>query len=71
MITLRNYPKEDILTRMGKIKGIIALYNHLNVLKKAKNVVACSKTICNKIKNDYPEMNIVAIQNVKVNLLIN
>lgn len=63
IITLRNYPKEDILTRMGFVKGRIALYSHLRVLKKAKYIVACSKTIENKMKNDYPKMNIVAIQN--------
>ena len=63
IITLRNYPKEDILTRMNFFKGRIALYNHLKVLKKAKFLVACSKTIEQKMKNDYPKMNIIAIQN--------
>lgn len=63
IITLRNYPKEDILTRMNFFKGIIALHYHLNALLKCKNVVCCSKTICEKMKNDYPQKNWYYIQN--------
>lgn len=63
VITLRNYPKEDIISRMGFLRGKIALHTHLKVLKKAKYIVACSKTIERRMKQDYPNMNIVAIQN--------
>lgn len=63
IITLRNYPREDILTRMGSLKGKIALYSHLSTLKKAKYIVACSNTIKEKMKKDFPNMNITTIQN--------
>lgn len=63
IITLRNYPKEDILKRMNFIKGHTALHNHICTLKKAQNIIACSKTIERKMKKDYPNMNISSIQN--------
>lgn len=63
LITLRNYPKEDINTRMSPLKARIALHNHLKTLKKASYIVACSETIKRKMKNDYPNMNIISIQN--------
>lgn len=63
IITLRNYPKEDILTRMGFIKGRIALHNHLNALLKCKNVVCCSKSICDMMLKDYPNQKFNYIQN--------
>ena len=63
VITLRNYPKEDILTRMGPVKGRIALASILQTLKRAKYIVACSKTICVKMLKDYPKMQITPIQN--------
>lgn len=63
LITLRNYPKEDILTRMNFIKGKIALHNHLKALLDCKNVVCCSKTICDKMSKDYPNHDFTYIQN--------
>lgn len=63
IITLRNYPKEDILTRMKYIPGKIALSQHLHVLKQSKNVVCCSKSIYDKMKKDYPNKNFKYIQN--------
>ena len=63
VITLRNYPKEDILTRMNFIKGKIALSEHLKVLIKCDNVICCSKTIYEKMKKDYPEKQFSYIQN--------
>lgn len=63
VITLRNYPKEDILTRMKYLKGRIALYNHLRTLKKSKNIVCCSKTIYDLMKKDYPNKKFSYIQN--------
>lgn len=63
IITLRNYPKEDILTRMNFIKGIIALHNHLKALLNCDNVVCCSKTICDKMSKDYPNKKFTYIQN--------
>ncbi len=63
IITLRNYPKEDILTRMNWLKGRIALINHLHVLLNCKNVICCSKTICDKMIDDYPNKKFDYIQN--------
>lgn len=63
IITLRNYPKEDILTRMNFIKGRIALYNHLNALLKCDNVICCSKSIADLMKKDYPKHKFNYIQN--------
>ena len=63
LITLRNYPKEDILTRMNYIKGRIALHNHLNALLKCENVVCCSKSICDMMSKDYPNHHFSYVQN--------
>lgn len=63
IITLRNYPKEDILTRMNFINGRIALHNHLKALLNCDNVVCCSKTICDKMSKDYPNKKFTYIQN--------
>ena len=63
IITLRNYPKEDILTRMSYIKGRIALRAHLKSLLDCKNVICCSKTIYQKMSNDYPNKKFTYIQN--------
>lgn len=63
IITLRNYPKEDILTRMNYIKGRIALHNHLKALIECNNVVCCSKTIYEKMSKDYPNKKFSYIQN--------
>ena len=63
IITLRNYPKEDIPTRMRFPRSTIALCSHLRTLKKAKYVIACSHTIEERMKKDYPGMNITTIQN--------
>ena len=63
IITLRNFPKEDIFTRMNKLNAILAYRMHIKTLLKAKNIVACSKTIENKMKNKYKQDNIISIQN--------
>lgn len=63
IITLRNYPKEDIITRMNKIKGIIALKTHLKTLRNCEYVVCCSKSIYKKMSNDFPDKTFAYIQN--------
>jgi len=63
IITLRNYPKEDILTRMNFIKGRIALHNHLKALLNCQNIICCSKSICNMMKKDYPSHSFTYVQN--------
>lgn len=63
VITLRNFPKEDIFTRMPKLFACIAYYIHIKTLLKADNIVACSKTIESKMKKEYPNIKIISIQN--------
>ena len=63
IITLRNYPKEDITTRMSNIKAKIALKLHLYTLLNCDNVVCCSKAIADRMKNDYPNKEFLYIQN--------
>lgn len=63
IITLRNYPKEDILTRMNYIIGKIALHFHLKALLDCKNVICCSETIKSKMEKDYPFKKFYCIQN--------
>lgn len=63
IITLRNYPKEDILTRMPFLVGYYAYYQHMKVLKKSENLICCSKSIFEKISNDYNFKNISYIRN--------
>lgn len=63
VITLRNFPKEDIFTRMNRISARIAYNIHIKTLLKADNIVACSKTIEEKMKREYPKINIMSIQN--------
>lgn len=63
ILTLRNYPKEDILTRMNTVAGFLSLRLHLHALMNSQHIICCSKTIYNKMKTDYPTLNISYIQN--------
>lgn len=63
VITLRNFPKEDIFTRMNYLPALLAYNIHINTLLKADNIVACSNTIRDKMKFRYPNINITSIQN--------
>ena len=53
IITLRNFPKEDIFTRMKGIKGFLAYKMHIKTLKNCRHLVCCSKTILNKMVSSY------------------
>lgn len=62
IITLRNFPTEDLSGRMNPWIGKIIAHFHLFVLKRCKYLIACSKTIANKMRASYG-VNISAIQN--------
>lgn len=62
IVTLRNFPMEDLSGRMNPWIGKIIAFFHLFALKRCKYLVACSKTIADKMRKAY-EVNISAIQN--------
>ena len=62
IITLRNFPMEDLSGRMNPWIGKIIAQFHLFALKRCKYLIACSKTIANKMRASYG-VNISAIQN--------
>ena len=62
IITLRNFPTEDLSGRMNPWIGKIIAHFHLFALKRCKYLIACSKTIANKMRASYG-VNISAIQN--------
>ena len=45
VITLRNFPKDDIFTRMNFAPACIAYLLHIKTLKRAHYLVTCSNTI--------------------------
>lgn len=63
IITLRNFPKEDILTRMNFLKGHYALHIHLKTLKKCNYLISCSESIKTKMEKTYKWAKVTAIQN--------
>lgn len=63
IITLRNFPKEDIFTRMNKFKGMIVYCLHIRTLLRGKYIIACSNTIKDKMIKEYNNINIETIQN--------
>ena len=62
IITLRNFPMEDLTGRMNPWAGKIVAYLHLFALKRCKNLVACSETIARKMRERYG-VEITPIQN--------
>lgn len=62
IITLRNFPMEDLSGRMNPLIGKIIAQFHLFALKRCKYLIACSKTIAEKMRKTYG-VNIEAIQN--------
>lgn len=63
VITLRNFPKDDIFTRMNFAPACIAYLLHIKTLKRAHYLVTCSNTIKEKMNDKYKIKNIQAIQN--------
>lgn len=62
IITLRNFPVEDLSGRMNPWIGKFIAHIHLYVLKRCKYLIACSETIARKMRNSYG-VDIRAIQN--------
>lgn len=62
IITLRNFPMEDLSGRMNPYVGKIVALAHLHVLKRCKHLIACSKTIAQKMRDAY-SVEITPIQN--------
>lgn len=62
IITLRNFPIEDLSGRMNPWIGKFIAQFHLFALKRCKYLIACSKTIADKMQKAYG-VNIQAIQN--------
>ncbi|MFI8622630.1 glycosyltransferase [Marinomonas sp. NPDC078689] len=51
VITSRNFPPEDYLSRFGFIKGHLTVRSHLSALKRCKNIVSCSHAVATKLSN--------------------
>ena len=62
IITLRNFPNEDLTGRMSPWIGRIVAQFHLYALKRCEFLIACSKTIALKMTNAYG-VDITPIQN--------
>lgn len=63
IITLRNFPVEEMTSRMNKYLGLAVANINLYILKKCKYVIACSKSIEMKMKDTYDWKHIKSIQN--------
>lgn len=62
VITLRNFPMEDLTGRMNPWAGKVVAHLHLFALKRCKNLIACSETIARKMRERYG-VEITPIQN--------
>ena len=62
IITLRNFPMEDLTGRMNPFVGKMIARLHLFALKRCKYLIACSKTIAEKMVAAYG-VDITPIQN--------
>lgn len=63
MITLRNFPVEEMTTRMNYLLGILVAKFDLHILKNCKHVVCCSKSIKKKMEDAYHWSHLHSIQN--------
>lgn len=61
VMTSRNFPPEDYISKFGRIKGALMVKQHFSAMKKCQNLVSCSKTIQAQLKNVGIESD--AIQN--------
>lgn len=51
IMTSRNFPPEDYLSKFGSFKGRLMVSKHFSVMKKCNHVVSCSITIKQKLAN--------------------
>ncbi len=63
MVTLRNFPVEEMTTRMNYVIGMGVAHLDLHILKHCKHVVACSYAIKNKMETTYGWKHLDCIQN--------
>ena len=63
IITLRCFPMEDAPTRMNPIIGYMLAYFVLHIYKNSKYIVACSKSIKDKMEATYKWAHLSYIQN--------
>ena len=63
VITLRNFPIEEMTTRMNKNVGLAVAKFDLHILKNCKHVITCSKSIKMKMENSYHWKHLTSIQN--------
>lgn len=63
IITLRNFPVEEMTTRMNYAVGMCVAKLDLHILKNCRNVIACSNSIKKKMEDTYHWTHIKSIQN--------
>lgn len=63
VITLRCYPMEDAPTRMNPTVGYVLAMCVLHIYKHSNHIVACSKSIKEKMEKSYKWANLTFIQN--------
>nr|WP_321459181.1 glycosyltransferase [uncultured Vibrio sp.] len=61
VMTSRNFPPEDYISKFGRIKGTLMVKQHFAAMKKCRHLVSCSKTIQAQLKDVGIESD--AIQN--------
>lgn len=61
LLTCRNYPFEGQVLERGKLIGNLFAKQHINAMRKCKNVVACAKNIAERLQKH--NVNAIAIQN--------
>ena len=49
IMTIRNFPYDDYPMKFGRVRGGVMAAKHIQVMKRCKNVIACSKTIANQL----------------------
>lgn len=50
LLTIRNYPLDDYKKEFGLLFGSLMAKNHIRVLKRTKNVIACSEELSKKFR---------------------
>lgn len=63
MLTLRNFPVEEMTTRMPRPLGLAVAKFDLHILKNCRHVVCCSNAIRRKMEETYGWTHLSAIRN--------
>lgn len=59
LATLRNYPFHDYPMKFGPVLGRIMAWRHLRALAKIRTVVACSKSVLQKMEFLGPDLHVI------------